>query len=176
MPKPPSTDISGLEIPRECAVLRAAYERSGLSVGAISKATGISTTAIHIAMNGYRYRGGETHVTVPPDNTVVKLAAVLRIEPSVIRGAGRARAAALLEEASVAGLKATTDSDEHAQALAAGRNALAIRVLAAFSTDELQAELNRRARVTATPADDAEDDAEVYAELADDLRSAQYPG
>lgn len=175
MPKPPSTDVSGLDIPRECAVLRAAYERSGLSVGAISKATGISTTAIHIAMNGYRYRDGGASVTIPPDSTVVKLAALLRIEPSALRGAGRVRAAALLEEASGTELKTTTDSDEQAQALAAGRNALAIRVLAAFSSDELQGELNRRVGVAATSAD-AEDDEQVHAELADDLRSAQYPG
>ena len=101
----------------------------------------------------------------------MKLASVLRIEPSAIRGAGRTRAAELLEEATGTDLPTTTYKDENAQALAAGRHALAIRILAAFSTDELRAEIARRDKTS-----EAEDDEQTYDELADDLKSAQYPG
>lgn len=170
MPKPPSVDISHLSIPPESALLRAAYERSGLSVGSMAKATGMSTTAIQIAMNGYRYRDGKATVTMPPDSTVVKMASVLRVAPAALHEAGRGRAAELLDEAVSSVLKTTTSTDQSAMAMSAGRQALAHQVLAAFSTEELRVEVQRRDTA------DSDDDEQTYAELADDLKAMQYPG
>lgn len=163
--KPPQSDI-----PRESVLLRAAYERSGLSVGAMAKAVGLSSAAIHIAMNGFRYRGGEPVVVSPPDSTVVKLASLLRVEPGLLRDTERPRAAQLLEEVIASDATQATVGDREAQTLAAGRMGLARPILAAFSTDELRAEIERR------DEDDAErQDAESLKELADELRAAQYP-
>lgn len=136
----------------------------------MAKATGMSTTAIQIAMNGYRYRDGKATVTMPPDSTVVKMASVLRVSPAALRDVNRVRAAELLEEATT-DLRTTTSTDQSAMAMSAGRQALAHQVLAAFSTEELRAEIEHRDN-----ADDEAQDAQTYAELTDDLKSAQYPG
>lgn len=102
----------------------------------------------HIALTGVRYRDGKGKAAVPPDRTLVKLASVLRITPDALRAYDRPRAAELLEEAVTADDATATAfaSDLEAQAAVAGRAALARQVLAAFSTAELQAEIDRRTK------------------------------
>ena len=123
-------------------MLKAAHKVSGLTVADLAAATGLSVASIHIALNGVRYRDGEAKATAPPDATLVKLASMLGVTPDMLREQGRARAADLLEaEASEA---ITFDSDREAQAAAHGRRVLAKQVLAAFSVEELEAEVQRR--------------------------------
>lgn len=129
-------------------MLKAAYRNSGLTVADLASATGLSVAAVHIAMNGIRYREGKGRVAIPPDRTLVKLASALRIHPDVLRVHDRARAADLLVEASRvgAGQEVSFASEQEAQAAVAGRSVLARQVLAAFSDEELRAELDRRDR------------------------------
>ncbi|WP_043655131.1 helix-turn-helix domain-containing protein [Nocardia thailandica] len=133
------------EAPPECALLKAAYKRSGLTVGDIADAASLSVGTIHIALSGVRYRDGKANVAVPPDRTLVKLAAVLGIRAEELRDVGRDRAAELLVEDSRPGPTAVP-AERDAQAAASARAALAKQVLAAFSTSELVAEVERRAR------------------------------
>lgn len=140
-----SNDVqSELVTPPECSLLRVAYERSGLAVSAMAKATDISKASIHIAMNGFRYHKGEPVVVSPPDKTVVKLASLLRVEPQAIRDAGRERAAQLLEEIPPDQRPTSTLSDYEAQAVAASRHLLARQMLAVFTTEELGIEIEHR--------------------------------
>lgn len=125
-------------------MLKAAYRKSGLTVADLASATGLSAGTIYIALSGIRYRDGEGRPAVPPDRTLVKLASVLRIHPEALRAYERDRAAELLEEASSETQEARFSSDLEAQAAVVGRAALARQVLAAFSTDELRAEIARR--------------------------------
>lgn len=137
-----SDDVPNLEIPPECVALKAAHKASGLTVADLAAATGLSVASIHIALNGVRYRDGEAKATVPPDGTLVKLSSMLGVTPDMLREHGRARAAGLLEtEVSEA---VTFDSDREAQAAVHGRAVLAKQVLAAFSVEELEAEVQRR--------------------------------
>lgn len=176
-------DTSHLQIPPESKLLRAAYEESGVIVSSLSRATDISTPAIYIAVNGFRYRKGVPTVVSPPDKTLVKLAAVLRIEPEALRNVGRDHAAKLLEEIPADELPTAEDSENLLESVAMppGRQILARQVLGVFSTDELRAEIERREAKLADDeiySDDADDsdDTEFHAELADDLRAEQWPG
>jgi transcriptional regulator with XRE-family HTH domain len=137
-----------LEVPPESAMLKAAYRDSGLTVADLASATGLSVGTVQIALNGIRYRDGKAKVAIPADRTLVKLASSLRIHPDVLRVHDRARAADLLVEASrvEAGEEVSFDSEREAQAAVAGRSVLARQVLAAFSDEELRAELERRDR------------------------------
>lgn len=135
-----------VDIPRESAALRQAYEKSGLTVADIAAATGLSQATVHIAMRGFRYRDGVPHVAVPPDPTLVKVASVLRVGPQVLRAAGRGRAATLLEEVLEEAPDLGPDGEVRAAAATAGRSALARQVLAAFTLDELAEEIERRKR------------------------------
>lgn len=137
-----------LDPPPESAMLKAAYRNSGLTVADLASATGLSVGTVHIALNGIRYRDGKAKVAIPPDRTLVKLASALRIHPNVLRAHDRARAADLLVEASrvEAGGEVSFASEREAQAAVAGRTVLARQVLAAFSDEELRAELERRDR------------------------------
>ncbi|WP_143264710.1 helix-turn-helix domain-containing protein [Arthrobacter sp. 49Tsu3.1M3] len=137
-----------LDSPPESAMLKAAYRNSGLTVADLASATGLSVGTVHIALNGIRYRDGKAKVAIPPDRTLVKLASALRIHPDVLRVHDRARAADLLVEASrvEAGEEVSFASEREAQAAVAGRYVLARQVLAAFSDEELRAELERRDR------------------------------
>lgn len=129
-------------------MLKAAYKKSGLKVADLAAATGLSVGTIHIALSGIRYRDGKGRPAVPPDRTLVKLASVLGIHPDALRAYDRPRAAELLEEA-VSTEDASSPafaSDLEAQAAVAGRAALARQVLAAFSVEELRAEIERRER------------------------------
>lgn len=142
----PETEAPGVDVPSESAVLRSAYEKSGLAVGDIAAAAGLSSATIHIAMRGFRYRDGEPVVAVPPDPTLVKIASVLRVSPEALREHGRGRAAELLEEAlqDDPDPAAGPDGETRAAAASAGRTALARQVLAAFTVEELREELTRR--------------------------------
>lgn len=125
-----------LELPAESVLLKAAYRTSGLTVADLASATGMSTGAVTIALDGFRYRSGEPRRAVPPDHAVVRLALALHITPADVRAAGRDRAADLMTEA----------LGEH-ELPADAPASLAQRVLAAFSTEELRAELARRERL-----------------------------
>lgn len=172
MPKPPNHDTSGLDIPPESTLLRAEYERSGLTIAAMSRATGISTAALHIAMNGFRYREGGTPTSVtPPDKTIVKLASLLRISPGILREVKRERAAQLLEETPAHQRPTSTPSDRDAQFAAASRRLLVRQMLAVFNTEELRAEIELRNEAEAIDSDDSE----FHAELAEDLNTDQWP-
>lgn len=169
-----SPDPPGLAVPPESAILKDAYRRSGLTVADLAVATGLSVGTVHIAMDGFRHRDGVAKAVVPPDRTLVRLAAALRIRPDVLRAHGRERAAGLLEAVAAAEdapPPAASPADAEAQvAPSAGRTALARQVLAAFSTEELHDELERRER--------AQHDAihqQVTTELAEDLRTGQWP-
>lgn len=132
------------ETATESLLLKASYKKSGLTVADLAAATGLSVGAISIALSGVRYRDGGAKAAVPSDRTLVRLSSVLRIDPEVWRQIGRDRAAELLAEAIEAGDIANAPADAEAVAAAAGRAALARQVLAAFSSDELRAELARR--------------------------------
>lgn len=128
--------------PVESELLDAQYRKSGLTVAELAKSTGISVGAIRIALAGTRYKDGKLRRVVPPDHTVAKLAAVLRISPETLQGIGRSRAAAILAEAE--GLTASTKPDLNSVAAIAGRRSIVEQMLAIFSTEELRAELERR--------------------------------
>lgn len=137
-----------LQPPLECALLKGAYRKAGLTVADLAAATELSVGTIHIALNGVRYRDGAARVAVPPDRTLVKLATVLRLGPQALRAVGRDRAADLIEEAQATDAEpASFASDAEARAAATARAALVRQVLAAFTTEELRAELGRRDRV-----------------------------
>ena len=149
MPSTPDSSTepaSELQVPPESALLRSTYKKSGIKVADLAAATGLSVSSIHIALNGLRYRDGVAKVAVPPDRTLVKLSSVLGVEPAALREAGRERAAELLDEVSESDqiLPTSFSSDAEAKAHAAGRTALARQVLAAFSLEELRAEVKRR--------------------------------
>lgn len=162
-----------LDIPAECKLLRAKYKKSGLTVAELAQASGLSVGTITIVLSGVRYRAGKPHVSIPPDGTLVKVASVLRVQPAALRDAGRERAADLLAQAIDAGSVESfvLASDLDAQAVAAGRQALARQVLAVFSTEELRAEVQRR-----DAEDEASQERDDQADLLDDLRTSQYPG
>lgn len=145
----------------------------------MSRATGISTTAIQIAMSGFRYGKRVPSVVPPPDKTLVKLAAVLQIEPEALRKVSRDHAAKLLGEIPADELLSAEDAEQPLESVSMppGRQILARQVLGVFSTDELRAEVERReAKLTDDElyADDSGDSA-FHAELADDLCTEQWP-
>ncbi|TFD23818.1 hypothetical protein [Cryobacterium sp. TMT2-23] len=138
--QPSPSDDSGVQAPAESLILNATYKKSGLTAADLAAATGLSVGAIRIALSGIRYRSGEPKATVPPDQTLVRLASALGIGPAVLSGLGRDRAAELLT-----GAKSTSAApDLDTQAAIAAREALTRQVLAVFSTDELRAEIARR--------------------------------
>ena len=141
-----TSDNPEIEIPAESVMLKADYKKSGLTVADLASATGLSVGTIHIALSGIRYRDGKGKAAVPPDRTLVKLASVLLIDSEALRAYERDRAAELLEEAGVETSQTEFSSDLEAQAAVAGRAALTRQILAAFSTEELRAEINRRER------------------------------
>lgn len=144
------------EIPAESAILKTAYRKSGLTVADLAAATSLSVATVNNALNGIRYRDGKARAAAPPDATLVKLAFVLHIRPDELRARDRVRAADLLEQE-----RGVND----APLISAGTQSLAQRVLAAFSTDELQAEIERRER--------AEYSQEGIDDAAADLRADQ---
>ncbi|WP_454140775.1 helix-turn-helix domain-containing protein [Microbacterium lacticum] len=151
-------------------MLRNAYKKSGLTVADLASATGLSVGTVNIAMSGIRYRDGKAKVAIPADRTLVKLASVLRIQPEALRAHDRQRAAELLAEATDPSAVSPIASDLDAQAVAAGRSALARQVLALFAAEELRAELERRGR-----AEHDAIDREAWDDVADTLRSDQWP-
>lgn len=130
--------------PAESLLLKAHYKKSGLTVADLAAATGLSVGTISIALNGFRYRDGQPRAAVPPDRTLVRLSAVLHIDPEIWRNLGRVRAADLLVEVNEAGGAPVAPADMDAISAVAGRAALARQVLAAFSSAELRAEISRR--------------------------------
>lgn len=139
--QPPLSDDSGVQPPAESLILNATYKKSGLTAADLAAATGLSVGAIRIALSGIRYRSGQPKVTVPPDQTLVRLASALGVGPAVLTSLGRERAAELL-----AGAKSTAAApDLDTKAAIAAREALTRQVLAVFSTEELRAEIARRA-------------------------------
>jgi len=117
-----------LETPAESVLLKAAYKKSGLRIADLAEAADLSMGTITntITLSGVRYRDGRPHVAIPPDRTLVKLAAVLGIRSNDLRDVGRDRAADLLDEANAAsGQTITVSSDKGARAVAAGRQILA---------------------------------------------------
>ncbi|BCT74208.1 hypothetical protein SCMU_00500 [Sinomonas cyclohexanicum] len=136
-------------MPPESTMLKAAYRKSGLTVADLGAAAGLSVAAVHIALNGIRYRDGKARVAIPTDRTLVKLASTLRIHPDVLRAHDRPRAADLLVEASrvEAGQDVSFASEQEARVAVAARSVLARQILAVFSDEELRAELERRDRI-----------------------------
>lgn len=168
-------------IPEESKLLRAAYKKSGLTVADIAAASGISVPTLHIAFNGIRYRDGVGLASAPTDQTLVKVGSVLRLDARALRGIGRERAAGLLEEALKAdGLPvARSSSDEITLATLAGRRSLTKQILSVFSVDELRAEIERRnapGELNTDSDDEDEDNEAFHRELAEDLRTEQWPG
>lgn len=170
-------------VPAESKLLRSAYKKSGLTVADIAAASGLAVPTLHIAFNGIRYRNGVGLASTPSDQTLVKVGSVLRLDAQALRDIGRERAAGLLEEA----LKsddlpvARSSSDEITLATLAGRRSLTKQILSVFSIDELRAEIERRTEqdepVAPDGSDDASDDDEAFhQELAEDLRTEQWPG
>ncbi len=108
----------------------------------------MSLGAVTIALDGFRYRDKVKKTVVPPDATLVKLGAALRMHPQIFRSINRTRAAELLEEALEAEeSRPTFASDAEARAHVAGRaGGLARQILGQFSLDELRAEVARRER------------------------------
>ncbi|WP_062946849.1 helix-turn-helix transcriptional regulator [Brachybacterium sp. sponge] len=129
---------NGVAIPAESGILHSAYQRSGLTHGELAVATGMSVGSVRIALAGFRHRAGEAQSVRPPDDTLAKLAAVLGVEPRILRLVGRDNAAGMIEEVDV------TPIDLDAPAAIAGRRALMQQVLAVFSTEELRSEITRR--------------------------------
>ncbi|GAA1771831.1 helix-turn-helix transcriptional regulator [Nostocoides vanveenii] len=141
---PDDDSIDPADLPSESKLLKDAYRASGLTVAELADATGLSAGTLHVAMRGFRYRDGQPRVAVPPDATLVKLASILRVSSADLRAHGRDRAADLLDEVGSDQPAPVFERDLEAQAAAAGRAALARQVLAAFSTEDLRAELARR--------------------------------
>ncbi|MDE0546263.1 helix-turn-helix transcriptional regulator [Microbacterium sp. C7(2022)] len=171
MPTSQEPSESELVPPAESSMLRDAYKKSGLTVADLASATGLSVGTVNIALSGIRYRDGRAKVAVPADRTLVKLASVLRIHPEVLRAHDRQRASELLAEASEASAVSPIPSDLNAQAVVTGRSALARQVLALFAAEELRAELERRDR-----AEHESIDREAWDDVADTLRTDQWPG
>lgn len=144
MTTPSEADDAPLVPPAESTILKALYRKSGLTVADLSAATGLSVATLHIALNGIRYRSDGPRVAEPSDITLVKLGSVLGLDPAILRAAGRDRAADLLAEAISTNPRPALPAEQEAIIGAAARTALAIQVLAAFSTDELTAEIRRR--------------------------------
>lgn len=144
-------------------MLKAAYRRSGLTVADLAAATGLSTATVNIALSGIRYRDGTARVAVPLDHTLVKLALVLHIRPEELRSLDRVRAADLLEEQARSANREVRTG--YTPSASTRRKSLAERVLAAFTTDELQEEIERRER--------AEYNQEGIDDAAADLRADQ---
>ncbi|MGG5172435.1 helix-turn-helix domain-containing protein [Pseudarthrobacter sp. J1738] len=138
-----------IDVPSESEMLKAAYRSSGLTIGDLAVATGLSAGTIHIALNGFRYRAGKANVAIPPDRTLVKLASALAIHPDVLRVHDRSRAADLLIEASRVQppQEVSFASEREAKAAVAGRSVLVRQILGLFSADELREELERRDQV-----------------------------
>lgn len=134
--------------PAESRLLKETQRRSGLSVPELAAVTDLSPATIHIALNGVRYRGGVGLSSAPTDTTLVRLASALGVSSAQIRELGRERAADMLASIEEAGGRAALLSAEEETAVAASsaRAALALQVLKAFSTAELEAELERRRR------------------------------
>lgn len=128
--------------PIESKLLDKQYRASGLSAPKLAEATGLSISAVRIALAGFRYRDGQAHRVVPPDSTLAKLAAVLGLSPQTLEGVGRERAAQLLAEMQTEHAIANPDLDS--VAAIAGRQTLVRDMLKLFSTNELRAELERR--------------------------------
>lgn len=109
-----------------------------------------------------------------------KLASLLRIQPAALRDAGRERAAQLLEEIPSDKRPTTVASDVDSRSRAEGRRIVTQQVLGVFSTEELRAEIQRREAKRAdselyADEDEDADDAAFHQELADDLRTEQWP-
>ena len=136
----PSSDELGVQPPAESLILNATYKKSGFTAADLAVATGLSVGAIRIALSGIRYRDGQPKATVPPDQTLARLASALGVVPAVLSNLGRDRAAELLAEA-----KSTVSApDFDTKAAIAAREGLSRQVLAVFSTDDLRAEIARR--------------------------------
>lgn len=127
-----------VDIPAESAIIDQAYRRSGLTHSALAIATGMSVGAVRIALAGVRYRHGRPVSVRPKDEPLAKLASVLGLDPRQLSLVGRDRAAQMMSGVDI------QDVDLEAPAAVASRRALAQQVLAAFSTEELRAEIDRR--------------------------------
>lgn len=157
-------------------MLRAEYKRSGLTIAEVAKVSGVSTPSVHVAVNGFRYYDRQKVVTVPPSKTLVKLAAALSIDAAKLRAVGREDAAQLLEETPTYQLPTPATALADVEAAASARQTVIRQVLGVFSTDELLAEIERRQSALADDGPYVEDvDSDFHAELADDLRTEQWP-
>lgn len=134
MPPQKKTPLPEDQVPAESKLLRRTYEESQHTVPELAELTGLSTATIHIAMQGFRYRQGEARRAVPHPDTLYKLAAALHIPAEQLREIGRTDVLEMLDGA--AGSQPTADALSY--------NALARKVLDAFSTSELRAEIARR--------------------------------
>ena len=134
----------------ESTLLDTVIKNSGVSVEKIATATDLNVGVIRIAAAGFRYRpNAAKNFTAPSDKTLIRLASVLAIQPDELRACGRTRAALLLKDAQrVSGFVEAPDFDADDRVFIAGRQILLGQIFAVFSTQELQAEIDRRA---ATP-------------------------
>lgn len=145
--KRPKMATSHLQIPPESALLRAEYESSGLTIADLTKATSISAPAVRVAVNGFRYYEQQRTAVVPPTGTVVKLAAALGIDATMLRAVGRDDAAAALVETPAYQLPTPATRVAADEAATVARQVVLKQVLAAFSSKELLSEVDRRKEV-----------------------------
>ncbi len=130
-PKDPIADKQ-IEAPPESVILTDAYKKSSLTAADLAASTGLSVSAVRVALAGIRFRSGEPRLAVPPDKTVAKLAATLGVSAATLTEVGRPRAAALLNEADV-----TPPPDLDTAAAIAARSAVVRQVLGVFSMEEV---------------------------------------
>ena len=130
-PKDPTTG-NQIEVPPESVILTDAYKKSSLTAADLAASTGLSVSAVRVALAGIRFRSGEPRLAVPPDKTVAKLAATLGVSAATLTEVGRPRAAALLNEAEV-----SPPPDLDTAAAIAARSAVVRRVLGVFTMEEV---------------------------------------
>ena len=157
---------SDVQPPAESVLLNDAYKNSGLTAADLAASTSLSISAVRVALAGVRYRQGEAKVTIPPDQTVAKLASALGVGPQSLSAVGRERAAELIK-----GVETDPPPDLDTAAAIAGRLSLARQVLGLFSTEELRSELERRDR-----AEHEEVDQQIIDDAAEDLDADRWPG
>lgn len=84
--------------PPEAVLLRRARLAAGMKMPEVARAAGISKARLSQIENGFERRLGSYRPVRGGDGTIAHLAAAVGISPSRLREAGRADAAAVLEE------------------------------------------------------------------------------
>jgi len=131
--------------PLIAVILTQARKRRGMTVDAVSAATGIKVSSLNHYFAGRRSRKGETRIVIPPSDAVAKIAAVVGATPDELRSAGFHDAARAIETSTEFDPGEYAPDTTVAQAMVRLRRSLLASVVADFSDEELQEELARRA-------------------------------